>query len=117
MEEATIELFSKLNIDISNAELNGMIIERDLLLSKSVYDSINEDIDKIRKIIGSSYFTSMQKNADMSQRWPLLNLVRQILKVQGFKMIPIRKACGYKNGIKQYKRYFSICKNNPILQN
>jgi hypothetical protein len=56
--------------------------------------------------------TSLQKNAEQCQKWPLLNLVRQILSVYSYKMTPIRKADGYNNkGIKKYKRYFRIEKN------
>jgi hypothetical protein len=56
--------------------------------------------------------TSLQKNADKSQKWPLLNLIRQILSVYGYKMKPIRKADGYTlEGVKKYKRYFQIYKN------
>jgi hypothetical protein len=55
--------------------------------------------------------TSLQKNAEKSQKWPLLNLVRQILHVYGYKMEPIRKADGYTlEGVKKYKRYFLIHK-------
>jgi len=55
--------------------------------------------------------TSLQTNADKSQKWPLLNLTRQILSVYGFKMTPIRKSDGYtKEGIKKYKRFFIIKK-------
>ena len=61
--------------------------------------------------------TCLQKNADKSQKWPLLNLVRQILNVYGYKMVPIRKADGYTlEGIKKYKRYFQVKykQNNKI---
>ena len=36
-----------------------------------------------------------QKNAEKDQRWPLINLVRQILHKYGYIMEPIRKADGY----------------------
>ena len=53
--------------------------------------------------------TSLQKNADKSQKWPLLNFVRQILNTYGYKMEPIRKSDGYTlEGVKKYKRYFQI---------
>jgi hypothetical protein len=110
MENATIGLFTKLNIDISNNSLDNILIEREKLLSKQIYDSLGEEIYKMRKLMRSSYFTSMQKTAEKSQRWPLINLLRQVLKVQGFKMKPVRKAYGYKNGIKIYRRFFLICK-------
>jgi hypothetical protein len=57
--------------------------------------------------------TSLQKNADKSQKWPLLNLVRQILNVYNYKMDPIRKSDGYTlEGVKKYKRYFLINKKS-----
>jgi hypothetical protein len=57
--------------------------------------------------------TSLQKNADKSQKWPLLNLVRQILNVYDYKMDPIRKSDGYTlEGVKKYKRYFLINKKS-----
>ena len=62
--------------------------------------------------------TSLHKNADKSQKWPLLNLIRQILNVYGYKMYPIRKADGYTlEGIKKYKRYFQIQSKNNINTN
>lgn len=47
------------------------------------------------------------------QRWPLLNLVRQLLKVNMYEMKPIRKSDGYtKDGKKKYVRFFLIQKIN-----
>jgi hypothetical protein len=55
--------------------------------------------------------TSLQKNAEKEQKWPLLNLVRQILNVYNYKMEPIRKSDGYTlEGVKKYKRFFQIIK-------
>jgi hypothetical protein len=57
--------------------------------------------------------TSLQRNADKSQKWPLLNLVRQILSTHNYKMEPIRKSDGYTlEGVKKYKRYFLIKKKS-----
>jgi hypothetical protein len=53
--------------------------------------------------------TSLQKTAAKSQKWPLLNLVRQILGVYKYNMRPVRKSDGYtKDGVKKYKRFFII---------
>ena len=55
--------------------------------------------------------TSLQKNADKIQKWPLINLVRQILLFYNYKMEPIRKSDGYTlEGVKKYKRFFQIKK-------
>ena len=53
--------------------------------------------------------TSLQKNAGNSQKWPLLNLIRQILGVYNYQMKPIRKSDGYTlEGVKKFKRFFLI---------
>ena len=92
-------------------QLDGMLIPRDLLLSKDKYEIVKEDIDKMRELYSSGSLTSLQKTAKENQKWPLLNLVRQILKSNNFKMDPIRKSNGYtKEGKKKYLRFFIIKK-------
>ena len=93
------------------SQLDGMLIPRDILLSKEKYESIKEDIEKMKKMYSSGSLTSLQKNAMENQKWPLLNLVRQILKSNNYKMDPVRKSNGYtKEGKKKYLRFFAIKK-------
>lgn len=95
------------------SELNGFIILREQLLSDIKYDQIKILLPELKKKYSSSLMTSLQKNADMLQKWPLLNFVRQILNTYGYKMEPIRKADGYTlDGVKKYKRYFKIIQKN-----
>ena len=92
-------------------EINGIIIERDILLSEEKYNSVKIKIPDLKKYLSSSCLTSLQKDANKRQKWPLLNLVRQILKIYFFKMEPIRKSNGYtKEGKKLYKIFFLINK-------
>ena len=99
-------------------QLDGLIIPRETLLSDTIYEKIKSKIPELKKIYSSSFMTSLQKNADKSQKWPLLNLVRQILNVYYYKMDPIRKADGYTlEGIKKYKRFFQIKKKFVTQEN
>jgi hypothetical protein len=109
-------LFNIIGLEINDFhELNGLTISRETLLSESKYDEIKLLIPELKKKFSSSLMTSLQKNADKSQKWPLLNLIRQILHVYGYNMEPIRKADGYTlEGVKKYKRYFLIHKKNTI---
>ena len=92
-------------------DINGHIIPREVLLSDVKYEEIKKLIPELKKKYSSSFMTSLQNNADKSQKWPLLNLVRQLLSVYDFKMKPIRKADGYTlERVKKYKRYFQIYK-------
>lgn len=90
---------------------NEILIEREQLLNTALYYSLKTEIDEIKKKLSSSSLTSLQKKADLKQKWPLLNLIRQILHVYGYKMEPIRKCDGYtSDGVKKFKRFFLIHK-------
>ena len=99
-------------------QLNGMEIPRDILLSVKIYEKIKPSIEDIKKLgFSSSSLTSLQKNASENQKWPLLNLVRQILRASNFNLFPFRKAIGRdKVGKKLYKRLFKIQKLKDIKE-
>jgi len=118
MDDEIKILFKIIGLEINNFhELNELTISREILLSDANYDEIKHLIPDLKKKFSSSFMTSLQKNAEKCQKWPLLNLIRQILHVYGYKMEPIRKADGYTlEGVKKYKRYFIIHKNNSNNQ-
>ena len=92
-------------------QLDGLLIPREVMLSEKTYEAVKEKIPELKKKLSSSSLTSLHKNAKQEQKWPLLNLVRQILKTFNYNMKPIRKADGYtKDGKKKYKRLFIIKK-------
>lgn len=109
-----INFLNKCNIvcnDVNN--LDGTIIYRDTLLNPNLYDKIKQDIPSLKNILNSSTYTSVQKNAENNQRWPLINLIRQILKRYNYELKPKRLADGYtKDGQKKYKRLFEIKKKS-----
>ena len=96
-------------------ELNGILIFRDTLLNDEKYKNLSKDINELKKTLSSSFLTSLQKSSVKTQKWPLLNLVRQILLCYNYTMEPIRKSDGYTpDGVKKYKRYFLITKEKKI---
>ena len=117
MDDELKTIFKVVGLEINHFdELNGMIISRETLLSDNKYDQLKHLIPELKKNYSSSFMTSLQKNAEKSQKWPLLNLIRQILHIYGYNMEPIRKADGYTlEGVKKYKRYFLI--NKKLIQN
>jgi hypothetical protein len=99
--------------DITNLE--GIFFPREQLLSDTKYDQVKKYIPNLKKKFSSSFMTSLQKKAEINQKWPLINLVRQILSVYKFILTPIRKCDGYTlEGVKKYKRFFKIVRKLEI---
>uniref|UniRef100_A0A6C0C1Z2 Uncharacterized protein n=1 Tax=viral metagenome TaxID=1070528 RepID=A0A6C0C1Z2_9ZZZZ len=95
--------------------INGLLVPRYIFTSEEKYNSIRNEIKEIKQIFSSSSLTSLQTSAVKTQKWPLLNLVRQILKVKNYNMKPIRKSAGYTDtGKKKYDRFFQIEKIKQI---
>ena len=97
--------------------LDGLSIPRDIFLDKHKYFEVAEYLETLKKLrhFSSSTLTSLHSGADVKQRWPLLNLVRQILKVKHYRMKPYRKTAGKdKDGKKKYIRYFLIEKMKKV---
>ena len=104
----------------SITELEGIFFPREQLLSEIKYDLVKQYIPELKKKFSSTFMTSLQKKAETTQKWPLLNLIRQILLVYNYNLTPIRKCDGYTDdGIKKYKRFFKIIRkikiNNEIV--
>jgi hypothetical protein len=110
LDETSKKILEKCCIFLSCEE--EQLVDRDQLLNSSLYFDLKSDIEKLKKKFSSSFLTSLHKEAELKQKWPLLNLVRQILHLYNYKMTPIRKSDGYtKDGAKKYRRYFLIQKN------
>ena len=107
-----INFFNKCNIICDNINnLDGIIIYRDSLINHILYDKIKQDIPSLKNILNSSTYTSVHKTAENNQRWPLINLIRQLLKYYNYELKPKRLANGYtKDGQKKYKRLFEVKK-------
>jgi len=111
MNKEVINFLNECHIVFDNVEqLNNMEIPREILLSVKIYEKVKPEIIKIKKFgFSSSSLTSLQKTAGINQKWPLLNLVRQLLKACNYNMIPVRRANGSTpQGKKKYKRFFRI---------
>ena len=90
-------------------ELDSVVIERDTLIEPQRYEMARNYLPKLRSVFSSSYLTSLQDNASKDQRWPLINLVRQMLKHCGYKLLPKRVCNGYtKSGKKSFRRVFIV---------
>lgn len=118
IESDVIKLLNKSGICVSSFKyLDGFVFERDILLNDSKMEYMEDEIKKIKNIFSVSSIQCLQKNAKQRQKWPLLNLVRQVLKNINFKMVPFRKSNGYdKQKRKIFIRYFRIKKSYQSVE-
>jgi hypothetical protein len=92
--------------------LDGTIIDRDLLLDSDKYSKAIREIPSLKEIFSSSNMTSLQDTASESQKWPLINLVRQVVRACSFEMEPARLSAGYDKLTKKkkFRRVFRFTK-------
>lgn len=91
------------------SDLKGLLLPRELFLNDLLYKQLKEDIPTLKQLFSSSYLTALQAPAENLQKWPHLNLIRQVLRSCHFKLTPKRVAAGYTaDGKKKYKRMFMI---------
>lgn len=111
MEKNIVDILNEVgfNVNYKLNELDGHLFERDLLLNNNKYNNIQNKLPQLKNELSSSCLTFLHNNALSKQKWPLINMVRQILGHYNYDMFPIRKSDGYtKDGIKKYKRFFLI---------
>jgi hypothetical protein len=96
-------------------DLHGMLLPRELFFNDSIYKELKEAIPDLKNLFSSSYLTALQAPAETIQKWPYLNLIRQVLRSCNFKLTPKRVSNGYTlDGKKKYKRMFIIEKMRVI---
>ena len=122
MDDITIHFLTKVGIDYTLIGSGAtQELDRNQFLQSEIYNEVASMIPELKKRYSSSNMTSLHKNASDNQKWPLLNITRQILKSRGYCMQPSRKSNGYNvSGKKRYKRSFIVCKipqQNPLNEN
>ena len=113
------DLFNVIHIHINElTDLLNIEIDRMVLLEEPFYSyTINYKKiikKKYNKIYSSNYYNFTHNNALTKQKFPSINLMRQILKSNGLKLFPYYKSFGYDEHKKKIvQRYFII---KPIIE-
>jgi hypothetical protein len=105
-------------IDKKETSLENIYIRRNKLIAAELYDKMEKAIVKLKSNLSPKYIALFHDTTKHKQKWPLLNLTRRFLKINGFIMRPIRKSAGYTgSGKKKYDRYFLIEANGKNKDN
>ena len=110
-DELLIRIFRILNYDVDNIkDLSSITLQRDLLRGKEITKKILELVPELREVYNSSYLTCLHDNSIFKQKFPVINLVRQILKCNHLLMTPKVVSNGYDkaSGKKLITRIFVI---------
>ena len=108
------DLFNVIHIHINNIDdLLNIEIDRMVLLEDPFYTYALQYKEIIKKkyntIYSSNYYNFTHNNSITKQKFPSINLIRQILKSNGLKLFPYYKSFGYDEHKKKIvQRYFTI---------
>jgi len=100
-----LALLNQINI---NSIEDASYIDRETLMSQETVKKFYDRADELRKIYSSDRLTSLHKNALDKQKYPAINLLRQVLKEHNYKLVPHIINKGYDGKTKIVERYFSI---------
>jgi hypothetical protein len=73
----------------------GFLIDRGRINQGHFLDEIRDYIPTLKNKYSSHSLTSLQSNAEEKQQYPNLNLLRQILKCNGFNLKSVVRSGGY----------------------
>ena len=105
------QIFKILSIEVnSEQDLYSVLIPRDLLLRVDIEQQLTCLIIKLKEKYKSSKLNCLHNNRDDKQKFPGINLVRQILRCNGYHLKPVKFSRGYckHSGKKIVDRNFKV---------
>jgi hypothetical protein len=109
--EEIVKILAVLGIKIkTEKDLFGVLIHRDDLLRVDIEQKLAEFIDSLKEKYKSSKLNCLHENRESKQKFPGINLIRQILKCNGYHLKPVVFSKGYSkhNGKKLVERNFKV---------
>lgn len=111
-DEVVVGVLNAAGIEVRAFDaIDGLTIPRDTLVRPGAYTEAASVVPDLKTHFSSTHMTCLQDEAPGGQRWPLLNLVRQVLRASGYEMKPKRLSDGYDSEKrKRYKRVFVVAR-------
>ncbi len=110
-QEYVLDLINMLGFNCQSFnDLYQISILRDDLLDPNIYQKMSVVIPELRKCYNSNMLSCLHKNSNIKQKFPAINLIRQILKCNDLLLKPYIISQGYDKatGKKLITRYFRI---------
>ena len=109
--ELMLELFRLIGYHVyEQNDLLDIMIMRDKLLEKTTNKILLDKVPELKKVYNTGYLSCLHDNSIYKQKWPAINLFRQILKCNFYHLTPKILSNGYDklSGKKQVTRVFVI---------
>ena len=109
--ELLLRIFRILNYDVETIkEITEITLYRDKLIDKNTRKIVLELIPDLKEEYKSAYLTCLHDNSIYKQKYPVINLLRQILKCNHLILKPKIVSNGYEKitGKKKVMRMFTI---------
>ena len=101
---------------VENNLVIPQVIDRTPFLDANLYAKVMAHVPSLKLEFSSSTMSGLQWTASERQKWPLLNLVRQMLRQSNVLMTPMRISDGYdSNGKKLFRRMFRL-ETSPYVE-
>ena len=110
-ENIIFELFLILGYKIKSIDdLFSLSIPQDKIKEKKIIENMYEKIDELKNKYKSNMLTCLHKNSLEKQKFPALNMIRQICKCNNIKVFPqvISKGYDKSSGKKITERYYQM---------
>ena len=117
-----VELFDAIDIKIETREdLLNIILRQDTLKDRNLIEDLYRKAPNLKSYYNSSKLTCLHKNSLDKQKFPAVNMYRQLLKCNNLKMEPYVVSKGYNkySGKKIVERFYKIrelIKDNDNLE-
>ena len=111
ISDEVTKIFEILNMNVkSESDLFSVLVQRDLLLRVDIEQKLAELINSLKGKYKSSKLNCLHQNRDHKQKFPGINLVRQILRCNGYHLKPVIYSRGYckHSGKKIVDRNFKV---------
>lgn len=105
------DIFNILSMTVeTESDLFSVLVPRDLLLRVDIEQKLTELISNLKGKYKTSKLNCLHKNRDSKQKFPGINLVRQILRCNGYHLKPVIYCRGYckHSGKKIVDRNFKV---------
>ena len=113
-----IDLFDAIQIKIKTREdLDSVVLKQDTLKDIHLIEDLYKKAPNLKSFYNSSKLTCLHKNSLEKQKFPAVNMYRQLLKCNNFRMEPYVISKGYEkySGKKIVERFYRIRDSSNIL--